>query len=1065
MEAPLQSKPFYVTPEGKEFSQSHVKLNIKKDKKWAYKPHADYRFGDSHLFYACRSNQKEATLFFLKKMTNWVLSSPPVNIDNESIIHLACHNGDLDILRSMLAHCRGSPGINKKNAMGRTPLAILAEKANRLGVMTLLVHAIRTWKFDPTETHDPLTIAINIGREDIAGLFIAYEKKWQHNSFKRHLIEQPNLQKLWDHPDTDRWGCLFNSLPSMMTRIQTVIEMNDIEGIKAAISLDHEFKYAGSTPNLLKIALGYKDSSLLRVLIELGLEKAKFKKETFMLHAAAKWCDYELIQRISQKYAEKGKLQKVLQTYDSRGETPLYKLCEELAKEDGLSAAAEETLKFFLDNGSFIRLASKTGSLPKVVLKGKNYDLRRFFRKNAGKDKEEFSKISSEDLYKIKREELLKMDSVAHIEKEGINQLLKEALKLKDQDFVSHLVLIGAQPDQECFLIAIDHQLFSVAEALLNNRYGVVPLPGSLPKLGKEGNFFIKHWLEKIGDASLRLKEAEFQDLGIEEAIKDASSLLTIPQKIMYAVRYQSSSMLTTLLKSSPRTLTTLSPLQLQEVWSVACSRSVDAVQALIKEGLDLTLKDEEDNGGLHLAAKALNVEILKYFIQQKMDVNALNKSGLTPLQLVQGKDCDIDELISCIQVLLQAEAQGLSSGQLELIWNKAKNLKDEAYLLDLFHKMPNQVIWHCFGSGGCDTLQWLLSKSKVPITFTAEETDQLLKFACYNDDCLRVIHEQKWVDLNRMDASKNTIFHKAAERRALEVMKCLSSRKISNINVINANQLAAIDILVKGEATSKLCNTILHLVEQGAIVQKPATIQAIWKSFILKQPSQLYKLYERKILAPLNEEGDTPIHFATHSAGPEILRELISYQYWPVDHPNEYGSTALDLIFHQNWCRIKQETFEKIFLLLKAGAKVTQAKSHGGWPLPAIFDKLWTDNFNEQSKYWDGQKNWGVNSKDSSSLQNAVKIFWEDRKGMVDSLINLYAGDKGNIQALLYYMDNHYWEEYYYYYSGGGYVKQNIAYVGTVEKILPPSKNIAHRKHSIKDTLPEIYKDLKKMI
>nr|WP_166156757.1 ankyrin repeat domain-containing protein [Neochlamydia sp. AcF84]NGY95397.1 hypothetical protein [Neochlamydia sp. AcF84] len=1065
MEAPLQSKPFYVTPEGKEFSQSHVKLNIKKDKKWAYKPHADYRFGDSHLFYACRSNQKEATLFFLKKMTNWVLSSPPVNIDNESIIHLACHNGDLDILRSMLAHCRGSPGINKKNAMGRTPLAILAEKANRLGVMTLLVHAIRTWKFDPTETYDPLTIAINIGREDIAGLFIAYEKKWQHNSFKRHLIEQPNLQKLWDHPDTDRWGCLFNSLPSMMTRIQTVIEMNDIEGIKAAISLDHEFKYAGSTPNLLKIALGYKDSSLLRVLIELGLEKAKFKKETFMLHAAAKWCDYELIQRISQKYAEKGKLQKVLQTYDSRGETPLYKLCEELAKEDGLSAAAEETLKFFLDNGSFIRLASKTGSLPKVVLKGKNYDLRRFFRKNAGKDKEEFSKISSEDLYKIKREELLKMDSVAHIEKEGINQLLKEALKLKDQDFVSHLVLIGAKPDQECFLIAIDHQLFSVAEVLLNNRYGVVPLPGSLPKLGKEGNFFIKHWLEKIGDASLRLKEAEFQELGIEEAIKEASSLLTIPQKIIYAVRYQSSSVLTTLLKSSPRILTTLSPLQLQEVWSVACSRSVDVVQALIKEGLDLTLKDEEDNGGLHLAAKALNVEVLKYFIQQKMDVNALNKSGLTPLQLVQGKDRDIDEVISCIQVLLQAEAQGLSSGQLKLIWNKAESLEDEAYLLDLFQKMPNRVIRYCFKSGGCDTLHWLLSSSKAPITFTAEERDELLKFAYFNADCLRIIHEQKWVDLNRIDASKNTIFHKAAERQALEVMKYLSSQRISNINVINANQLAAIDILVKGEATSKLCDTILHLIEQGAIVQKPATIQTIWKNFILKHPSQLYKLYERKILAPLTEEGDTPIHFATQYAGPEILRELISYQCWPVDHPDEYGYTALDLIFRQNWCRIEQDTFEKVFLLLKAGAAVKQAKSHGGWPLLAIFDKLWTDSFNETNERCSWQNNWAANVNSSSSLQDGLRSFWEDRKGIVDTFIRFYASNKGNIQALLHYMDNQHWEENVWYCISGGYTKQNVPYVGTVEKFLPSMGGMTHRKHSIKHTLPKIYKDLKKMI
>ncbi|KIC76042.1 hypothetical protein DB42_ED00040 [Neochlamydia sp. EPS4] len=952
--------------------------------------------------------------------------------------------------------------------MGRTPLAILVEKANRLGVMTLLVHAIRTWKFDPTETYDPLTIAINIGRDDIAGLFIAYEKKWQHNSFKRHLIEQPNLQKLWDHPDTDRWGCLFNSPTSMMTRIQTVIEMNDIEGIKAAISLDYEFRDAGSTPNLLKRALDYKDSSMLRVLIELGLEKAKFKKETFMLHAAANWCDYELIQHISQKYAEKGKLQKVLQTYDSRGETPLYKLCNELAKEDSLSAAAEETLKFFLDNGSFIHSASTRDSLPKVVLEGKNYDLRRFFRKNAGKDKDEFSKISSDDLYKIKREEILKMDSVAHIEKEEITQLLKEALKLKDQDFVSHLVLIGAKPDQECFLIAIDHQLFSVADALLNNRYGVVPLPGSLPKLGKEGNFFIKHWLEKIVDASLRLKEAEFQGLGIEEAIKEASSVLTIPQKIIYAVRYQSSSVLANLLKTSPRALTTLSSWQLQEVWSVACSRSVEAVQVLIKEGFDHTLKDEEDNSGLHLAAKAINVEVLKYFIQQQMDVNALNRSGLTPLQLVQEKACDPDEIVSCIQVLLQAEAQGLSSKQLKLIWKKAKNLKDEAYLLELFQKMPNQVIWHCFKSGGCATLQWLLSKSKVPITFTAEESDELLRFAYYNDDCLRVIHDQGWVDLNRMDASKNTIFHKAAERRALralEVMKYLSSQGISNINVINANQLAAIDILVKGEATSKLCDTILHLIEQGAIVQKPATIQAIWKSFILKQPSQLYKLYERKILAPLTEEGDTPIHFATHSAGPEILRELISYQCWPVDHPSRYGHTALDLIFLENWSYIKQETFEKIFLLLKAGAKVTQAKSHGGWPLPAIFDKLWTDNFNEQDKYWYGQKNWGSKSKDSSTLHNAVKIFWEDRKGMVDSLINLYAGDKGNIQALLYYMDNHYWEEYYYYHSGGGYVKQNIAYVGTVEKILPPSKNIAHRKHAIKDTLPEIYKDLKKMV
>ncbi|WP_039386818.1 ankyrin repeat domain-containing protein [Neochlamydia sp. TUME1] len=1064
MEAPLQSKPFYVTPEGKEFSLPHVKLNTKKDKKWAYKPHADYRFGDSHLFYACRSNQKEATLFFLKKMTNWVLSSPPVNIDNESIIHLACHNGDVDILRSMLEHCRGSPGINKKNAMGRTPLAILVEKANRLGVMTLLVHAIRTWKFDPTETYDPLSIAINIGRDDIAGLFIAYEKKWQHKSFKWHLIEQPNLQKLWDHPDTDRWACLFNSLTSMMTRIQTVIGMNDIKGIKAVISLDYDFKYAGSVPYLLKRALDYKDSSMLRVLIELGLEKAKFKKETFMLHAAANWCDYELIQHISQKYAEKGDLQKVLQTYDSRGETPLYKLCNELAKEVSLSAAAEETLKFFLDNGSFICSASTTDSLPKVVLEGKNYDLRRFFRKNAGKDKDEFSKISSDDLYKIKREEILKMDSVAHIEKEEITQLLKEALKLKDQDFVSHLVSIGAKPDQECFLIAIDHQLFSVADALLNNRYRVVPLPGSLPKLGREGNFFIKHWLEKIVDASLRLKEAEFQELGIEEAIKEASSVLTIPQKIIYAVRYQSSSVLANLLKTSPRALTSLSSLQVQEVWSVACSRSVEMVQVLIKEGFNLTLKDQEDNSGLHLAAKALNVEVLKYFIQQQMDVNALNKSGLTPLQLVQGKDCDIDEIVSCTQVLLQAEAQGLSSKQFKLIWNKAKSLKDKAYLLDLFQKMPNRVIRYCFKSGGCDTLHWLLSRSKAPITFTAEETDQLLKFAYFNADCLRIIHEQEWVDLNRMDALKNTIFHKAAERQALKVMKYLSSRRISNINVINANQLAAIDILVKGEATSKLCDTILHLIEQGAIVQKSATIQAIWKSFILKHPSQLYKLCERKILAPLTEEGHTPIHFATQYAGTEILRELIGYQCWPVDHPDEYGNTALDLIFLQNWFRIEQDTFEKIFLLLKAGAAVKQAKSHGGWPLLAIFDKLWTDSFNETNARCSWQNNWAANVNSSSSLQDGLRSFWEDKKEMIDTFIRFYASNKGNIQALLHYMDNQHWEENVWYCISGGYTKQNVPYVGTVEKFLPSMVSMTHRKHSIKHTLPKIYKDLKKM-
>jgi ankyrin repeat protein len=61
-----------------------------------------------------------------------------------------------------------------------------------------------------------------------------------------------------------------------------------------------------------------------------------------------------------------------------------------------------------------------------------------------------------------------------------------------------------------------------------------------------------------------------------------------------------------------------------------------DAVQVLLDAGADLTVRDANENTALHIAAKALHPGIVKALVAKGAALDAKNKEGWTPMQLVE---------------------------------------------------------------------------------------------------------------------------------------------------------------------------------------------------------------------------------------------------------------------------------------------------------------------------------------------------------------------------------------------------------------------------------------------
>ncbi len=78
-----------------------------------------------------------------------------------------------------------------------------------------------------------------------------------------------------------------------------------------------------------------------------------------------------------------------------------------------------------------------------------------------------------------------------------------------------------------------------------------------------------------------------------------------------------------------------------------------EAVKNIINSGFKIDTKDSRDNTALHIAVENGNLEIIRLLLEHGANVNAKNKSKLTPLWMMMDEDVDDETALKIFQELI----------------------------------------------------------------------------------------------------------------------------------------------------------------------------------------------------------------------------------------------------------------------------------------------------------------------------------------------------------------------------------------------------------------------------
>ncbi|XP_067676346.1 serine/threonine-protein phosphatase 6 regulatory ankyrin repeat subunit A-like [Haliotis asinina] len=212
-----------------------------------------------------------------------------------------------------------------------------------------------------------------------------------------------------------------------------------------------------------------------------------------------------------------------------------------------------------------------------------------------------------------------------------------------------------------------------------------------------------------------------------------------------------------------------------------------NVVELLVKYGANLSLRDAHRNNILHLACGRGHVGVVKYVISQDtVDINSRGNNKKTPI-MVAGR-----------------------RGHTEVIRLLVKNGAD----LSLRDAHGDNILYHACLGGHVEVVKYVVSKNRVDINSRGKDkkTPVMVAGERGHKDVVELLVKYG-ANLSLRDAHRNNILHLACGRRRVEVIKCVISHNVVDINSIGKDKKTP--VMVAGETGQR--DVVKLLVKYGA--------------------------------------------------------------------------------------------------------------------------------------------------------------------------------------------------------------------------------------------------------
>ena len=236
----------------------------------------------------------------------------------------------------------------------------------------------------------------------------------------------------------------------------------------------------------------------------------------------------------------------------------------------------------------------------------------------------------------------------------------------------------------------------------------------------------------------------------------------------------------------------------------------------------DLSIVDKNQLTVLHHAAKKNDERTIKILLSAKVDINAQNKRGMTPLMIACTEGCD-----AVVKVLL---------GCPSLDVNIADNSEDTALL-------------NACSKGNVAIVSMLLDHKDIKVNKANSNKDTALMIASNEShpEVVKLLLSRDDIDVNAQNADKYTALMCGCDKGNVEIVRSLLNHEDIDINLEDSNQETAliwacdkdqpkvISMLLKREELERTVNnleSIIHVVmkrrvnktDMGAIIEEAVT-------------------------------------------------------------------------------------------------------------------------------------------------------------------------------------------------------------------------------------------------
>lgn len=258
------------------------------------------------------------------------------------------------------------------------------------------------------------------------------------------------------------------------------------------------------------------------------------------------------------------------------------------------------------------------------------------------------------------------------------------------------------------------------------------------------------------------------------------------------------------------------------------------AIKALLKEGIDVNVRDWDDLTALVPAASAGHLDICKFLVGEGIDVNAADKDGITALMeaSIMGHGKVVEYLIEAGATVDQTAESGITA------------------------------LWLASGEGRVDVMKTLIKKGADASNTRSDGITALMTAAVGGHvEAVKLLLENG-ADASAVDKDGLTALMNAAEKGSIECLRLLAEKV--NQEHLDLKATAGFNAIIVAAAHGNL-EAVEFLMEAGATVKDLA-----------------------------DNSGVTPLMYAAANKKMDVVKALLEKGGVDIDAKHDNGGTAL---------------------------------------------------------------------------------------------------------------------------------------------------------------------------